>query len=83
MKVKKLYDLSKSKTRIILNSQLLVKNKLKLVRVEYEKHIHKVNQLMQITKIKDRQCQNIQSDAAYVQRKFKKWFQLFSTARAL
>lgn len=54
VKVKKLYDLSKNKTRIILNSQLLVKNKIKLVRVEYEKHIHKLNQLMQITKIKDR-----------------------------
>lgn len=38
---------------------------------------------MQITKIKDRQCQNIQSDAAYVQRKFQKWLRLFTSAKAL
>lgn len=38
---------------------------------------------MQITKIKDRQCQNIQSDAAYVQRKFQKWLRLFNSANAL
>lgn len=38
---------------------------------------------MQITKIKDRQCQNIQSDAAYVQRKFQKWLKLFRLANEL